>query len=345
MPDPTPNPPTTTAQLAALLGAQLIGPGSIGIHGLESLDHAVPGQLSFIRAPRFLKDWAASRASAAVVSKDVPLAGLTDTPGESRALLVVPDADLAVARLLELFAPAPTPPAPGVHPTAIVDPTAAIAPTASVGPCCTVGPGATIADRAVLVSHVHIGKDASVGEATTLHPHVSILDRCRVGARCLLHPGVVVGADGFGFRPSPDGRGVVKIPHIGNAVIGDDVEIGANSCIDRAKFGSTTIGRGTKIDNLVQVAHNVRIGRACIICGQCGIAGSAVLGDGVILGGGVGVSDNVEIGAGARLAAGSAVISDMPPGATWMGVPAVPASEFRRTYAAVRRLTKRDKPE
>jgi UDP-3-O-[3-hydroxymyristoyl] glucosamine N-acyltransferase len=345
MPAPTPNTPATTEQLAALLGAQLVGPGSIRIHSLESLEHAAPGQLSFIRAPRFIKDWTAGRASAAVVSRDVPLAGLADTLGDSRALLIVPDADLAVARLLELFAPAPALHAAGVHPTAVIDPTAVIAPTASIGPCCTVGPGAAIADGAVLVSHVHIGRDASVGASTTLHPHVSILDRCRVGARCLLHPGVVVGADGFGFRPSPDKRGVVKIPHIGNAVIGDDVEIGANSCIDRAKFGSTTIGQGTKIDNLVQVAHNVRIGRGCIICGQCGIAGSATLGDGVVLGGGAGVSDNVEIGAGARLAAGSAVISDMPAGATWMGVPAVPAGEFRRTLATVKRLTRRDKPE
>ena len=342
---PTPSTPISIEQLAALLGAQLIGPGSITIVGLESLSNAAPGQLSFIRAPRFAKDWAASRASAAVINQDIPLAGLTETLGDSRALLVVPDADLAVARLLEVFAPPTFPAAPGVHATAVVDPTATIAPTASIGPLCTIGAGATIADRAVLVSHVHIGRDASVGPSTTLHPNVSILDRCHVGARCLLHAGVVVGADGFGFRPSPDKRSIIKIPHIGNAVIGDDVEIGANTCIDRAKFGSTTIGQGTKIDNLVQVAHNVRIGRGCIICGQCGIAGSAVLGDGVVLGGGVGVSDNVEIGSGARLAAASAAISNVPAGETWMGVPAVPANEARRSFAAIKRLAKRNKPE
>jgi UDP-3-O-[3-hydroxymyristoyl] glucosamine N-acyltransferase len=327
----------STAELASILGAQLIGPGTILISRLEALEHAAPGELSFIRSARFAKAWTASRASAAIVARDVPLNGLMDTTAE-RALLVVPDADAAVARLLELFAPELPAPAPGVHPTAFVDPGASVSPTASIGPHCTIGPGATIGAGAVLVAQVHVGADARVGENTTLHPHVSILDRCEVGKNCILHGGVVVGADGFGYHASP--AGPVKIPHIGNAVIGDDVEIGANTCIDRAKFGSTLIGRGTKIDNLVQVAHNVRIGRCCIICGQCGLAGSVVMGDGVVLGGCVVVADNVEIGSGARIAAGSAVVNDVPAGATWMGAPAVPANEARRTYAALRRLGK-----
>ncbi len=176
--------------------------------------------------------------------------------------------------------------------------------------------------------------------ASTLHPHVSVLDRCIIGNDCVLHAGVAIGADGFGYRPSPDGRGLLKIPHIGNVVIGDHVEIGANSCVDRAKFGSTTVGNGTKIDNLVQIAHGCRVGRSCIICGQTGMAGSVIVGDGVIIGGGVGVADNVEIGSGARIAALSGVTGNVPAGQTWMGAPAAPAGEWRRTYAAMRRMGK-----
>lgn len=334
------------AELARILNAHLLGPGDVPLQRLDALDQAREGSVTFIRSNRYAPRWHASRASAAIITKTIPLSDLVpdfdpEAPASPRPLLIVPDADLAVYQAAELFAPPITPPAVGVHPAASVHPSATTAPTASIGPGCVVMAGAVIADGAVLSASVFVGRDAMVGERSLLSPHVAIMDRCTVGSRCILHAGVVVGADGFGFRPSPDGRGIAKIIHIGNAVIEDEVEIGANSCIDRARFGSTIIGRGTKIDNLVQIGHNCRVGRFCLICGHVGLAGSVVLGDGVALGGKVGVADDVEIGAGAKVAALSGVTGDVPPGAVYMGNPAGPASEWRRTFATLRRIGKR----
>ncbi|HYE63177.1 MAG TPA: UDP-3-O-(3-hydroxymyristoyl)glucosamine N-acyltransferase [Phycisphaerales bacterium] len=337
----------TTGELAALVGAELLGPPTIRLERIDALERAGAGTLSFIRSGAYLKDWENGKAAAALVSRDVPLGVLRETLGngsamrEARALLVVPDADLAMVRVLDVFAARSAPVKPGVHATAAVDPGATVSPSAFIGPGCTVSAGAVIGENAALIAQVHVGHGAKVGAGTTIHPHVSVLDRCVVGAHCIIHPGVVIGGDGFGYRPSPDGRGLVKIPHIGNVDIGDHVEIGANTCIDRAKFGSTVIGSGTKIDNLVQIAHGCRIGRSCIICGKCGLAGSVVVGDGVVLGGGVSVADNLEIGSGSKLAALSGVVNNVPPGSIWMGAPAGPAGEWRRTYAALRRLGKK----
>jgi UDP-3-O-[3-hydroxymyristoyl] glucosamine N-acyltransferase len=335
----------TSGELAALLGAELRGQGSIQLTHIDSLERAAPGALSFIRNGRYAREWASSKASAALVAKDVPLANIDEELGDgpfhgSRALLIVPDADLAMIKALDLFAAKPTPPTPGVHPSAAVDPSAKVGASACIGPCCAVGPGATIGEGTRLVGHVYIGAGAKVGARCTLSPGVSVLDRCVVGDDCNFHPCVSIGGDGFGFRPAPDGRGLVKIPHIGNVVIGDHVEIGANSCVDRAKFGSTTIGSGTKIDNLVQIAHGCRVGRSCVICGQAGLAGSVTVGDGVMIGGKVGISDGIEIGAGAKIGAFAGVISNVPAGAVWMGGPAGPAGEWRRIYAGLRRMGK-----
>jgi UDP-3-O-[3-hydroxymyristoyl] glucosamine N-acyltransferase len=335
----------SSGELAALVGAELRGKGDITITHIDSLERAGPGALSFIRNARYAKEWAVSKAAAALITRDIPLADIENqlepTPFHGpRALLLVADADLAMIRVLDVFAARPTPPTPGIHPTAVVDPSANVAPSAAVGPLSIIGPGATIGEASHLVGNVYIGQDARIGDRVTLHPGVNVLDRCVIGNDCIIHAGTAIGADGFGYRPSPDGRGLLKIPHIGNVVIGDHVEIGANSCVDRAKFGSTTVGAGTKIDNLVQIAHGCRVGRSCIICGQTGLAGSSIVGDGVIIGGGVGVADNVEIGSGARIAALAGVTSNVPAGQTWMGAPAAPAGEWRRAYAALRRMGK-----
>ena len=186
------------------------------------------------------------------------------------------------------------------------------------------------------MASVTIGPDAAVGRGTVLHPGVVIGARCTIGAGCTLHGGVIIGADGFGYRPSA--RGPVKIPHIGNVEIGNGVEIGANSCVDRAKFGSTIVGEGTKIDNMVQIAHNCRIGRACLICGVTGIAGSVTLGDGVIIGGHVGIAANLTLGARCVIGAKSGVPRDVPAGATWWGFPAGPSRDAARCYALHREL-------
>jgi UDP-3-O-[3-hydroxymyristoyl] glucosamine N-acyltransferase len=198
-----------------------------------------------------------------------------------------------------------------------------------------------VGEHAVLHPHVTLGAEVRVGDRTVLHPGVRVQDRCEIGDDCILHPGAVIGADGFGYHPSPDGKGLLKVPHIGTVIVGRHVEIGANACIDRAKFGATTIGEGTKIDNLVQIGHGCRVGRSCILCGHAALAGSVTLGDGVILGGKVGVADGIEIGAGAKVAAGSGITNTVPPGATYMGNPAGPAGEWRRMFAAMRRLGKR----
>lgn len=325
----------TTGSLAELLGAELIGPPGLAVERLETLDRGAPGTLTFIRSAAFAPGWAGSRATAALVSRGVEVPG---HDAASRALLVVPDADLALVKALELFAPRPQRPAPGVHPSAVVDPTATIGPGAAIGPCCTVGPGAKVGDGAVLLNNVSVGAGASIGRGTVLHPAAVIGERCTIGQGCILYGGVVIGADGFGYRPAPDGRGVVKIPHIGTVEIGDLVEIGANSCIDRAKFGATVIGGMTKIDNLVQIGHNCVIGRACLICGMAGIAGSVTIGDGTIIGGHVGIGDNLTIGKGVRIGAKSAVMNDIPDGETWLGVPAEPSRDAVRRVVAIRQI-------
>jgi UDP-3-O-[3-hydroxymyristoyl] glucosamine N-acyltransferase len=328
-----------------LLGAELVGPATITIDRVDALERGAAGSLTFIRSGKYLKDWSSSKASAAVVSKDVPLGdALTEASEamrEPRALLIVPDADLAIVRVLDVFSARPVQPKPGVHPLAFVDASATVSPLACIGPSCTVGAGAVIGDHTTLVANVHVGQHAKIGARCTLHPQVSVLERCCIGNDTVLHSGVVIGADGFGYRPRADGRGLVKIPHIGDVVVGDEVEIGANSCVDRAKFGSTVIGNGTKIDNLVQIGHGCRIGRSCVICGHVGISGSVVVGDGVVIGGKVGIADNIEIGSGVKIAAFSGVMNNVPAGATWMGQPAGPAGEWRRTYATLRKLGKR----
>lgn len=336
----------TAGDVARHLGATLLGDASVRIERLEVFDLAGPTCLTFIRSGRFARLWEGAKAGCALISKDIVSVAAPEGTSQpsGRSLIVVPDADLALIKVLTLFAPLEAPPTPGVHPSAVIDPTARVAASACVGPVCVVAAGAEVGEGAHLVAQVFVGRDAKVGAATTLHPGVRVLDRCVVGAHCVLHAGVTVGADGFGYRPDPAGSGLVKIPHIGNVVIQDHVEIGANSCIDRAKFASTTIGAGTKIDNLVQIAHNCVIGRCCVLCGGVMLAGSVTLGDGVMLGGQVGIADNVTIGAGARVGAKAGVNNDIPPNAEYMGHPAGPASEWRRTYARLRLMGRREKP-
>lgn len=326
----------TTGELAGALGARLLGPADLAVTHVETLERGGAGAVSFIRSKQFLAAWAQSRASCALLPKD--LEPLLPTPvTQGRALLLVDDADLALNKVLELFAPPPPPPAPGVHASAVIDPSARIAPGVRVGPLCVIEAGAIVENGAVLTAQVYVGAKARIGEGSVLHAGCRVMDRCVIGRRCILHAGSVIGADGFGYRPTP--AGLSKIPHIGDVTLGDDVEVGANTCIDRAKFGSTLIGTGTKIDNLVQIGHNCRVGRHCIICGQCGLAGSVTLGDGAILAGQVGVADNLSIGAGARVGAKTGVSTDIPAGQTWTGhIPASPAREHSINAALFRRL-------
>lgn len=326
----------TTGSIAASLPAELIGPSDLGITGIDSIAEAHEGAITFIRSHRYANKWASSKATAALVTRGIEVTGHDPA---SRALLIVDNADVATVTLLMLFSPAAPRTPPGIHPTSIVDETATIGQGVHIGPGCVVGPECVIGDGSVLVANVYLGAGVAIGAITKLHPGVVILDRCVVGSACILWPNVVVGADGFGYIPAPNNRGLMKVPHIGNVIIGDGVEIGACTAIDRGKFGATTIGAGTKIDNHVQIGHNVHIGRCCIICGMTGIGGSAQIGDGVTLAGGVGVSDNITIGPGATVAAKSGIISDVPAGETWFGTPGGPHKDQMRSFAALRKLS------
>lgn len=324
----------TPASVAALVGGEVVGRGDVELAGLDTLERSGPGFLTFIRSTNYGRDWAGSKAAAALVTRGIEIEGHDPS---TKALIVVNDADVALLALLEKLAgPAPTP-APGVHATALIDPSAHIAPTASIGPWCVVGARSSIGEGVTLISGVRVGADCTIGRGTVLHHGVVLYDRTVLGAICTLHAGVVIGADGFGYRPDPK-RGVAKIPHLGNVVIGDDVEIGANSCVDRAKFGSTTVGSKTKIDNLVQIGHGCQVGRGCLICGMAAMAGSCNIGDGAILAGQSGVADNIDIGAGAIVGAQAGVTKDIPPGEMWFGYPAGPARVMNRSYIALRGL-------
>jgi UDP-3-O-[3-hydroxymyristoyl] glucosamine N-acyltransferase len=328
----------TAAAAATLVGGEVRGRADVSITHPDAADRAGEGAITFLRNVKFAEVWVKGSGSAALISAELlrSLGSLLDGAIQSRAIIIVPDADLAMIRVLEAFRPQRAVRPAGVHPSAIVSPGASISPCASVGPRCTIEEGAAVGDGVVMIADVYLGVGARIGDKSLLYPGVRVLDRCTIGRSCVLHAGVVIGADGFGYRPTPTGP--AKVPHIGNVVIEDHVEIGANSCIDRAMFASTIVGAGTKIDNLVQIAHNCRIGRCCIICGQCGLSGSVTLGDGVILGGGVGVADNLSIGDRAQVGARSSVAHDIPAGGSWLGTPAQPATEAKRNFVALTHL-------
>jgi len=332
-PDTSARGPWTAGELAERLGAELRGEAGVSLSTLASIEEAGPEALTFIRDEKYALRWANCRAGAAIVSKRLQ----TDLePGDDRALLVVDDADLALVRLLELVAPPHETPPPGVHPSAAIDQTASIADSVRIGPHAVVGPGSSLGAGTILHAHVVVGARVRIGEACDLRAGVVVEDRCALGDRVVIQPNAVIGADGFGYRPGEGGA--VKIPHAGAVVIGDDVEIGAGTTIDRGKLNNTSIGNGTKIDNLVQIGHNCEIGRSCVICGHVGLAGSVRVGDGATIGGGAGIRDNVSIGPGAKVGARSGVMTDIPGGAEWVGIPAAPFRDAMRSYAAVRSL-------
>jgi len=330
-------PQYTSGMIAMILKGELVGPADLPIADFAGLEQARPESLTFIRSPQFACRWPASQAGVAIVTRGIQVPGHDPS---KRALVLVDNADLAVVALLGM-ASKQLPehrPAPGVHGSAVVDASATIAPGVRVGAMCVVGPGSVLEEGVVLHPRVTLGANVRVGAGSVLHPGVVVYDRCVVGKRNLLHAGVVLGADGFGFIPDRAAATNIKVPHIGAVVLGDDVEIGANSCIDRGKFGATLVSDQVKIDNLCQIGHNVRLGRAVLVCGSSAIGGSCTVGDGVILGGQVGVSDGLKIGAGAQVGAGSRVMNDIAAGESWFGSPAMRQPESARNLAGLRRL-------
>jgi UDP-3-O-[3-hydroxymyristoyl] glucosamine N-acyltransferase len=326
--------------LNAILDGHLIGNSNLIIKGPEQIEKATENTITFIGSKVYLAKWKDSLASAAIITKD--LAGLTE-PGQYRAFIVVENVDLAMAKVLELFNPEGVKLKKGVHESACVQPSARISADTIIGAHCYIGDGVFVGKNVVVYPNVTILDDAIIGDNTVIRSGTVISERCVIGNNCILHANITIGTDGFGYRPSPDGKGVVKIPHIGNVVIGNGVEIGAGTCIDRGKFGSTTIGDGTKIDNLVQIGHNCTIGRSCLIAGCCGISGSVTLGDGVIMAGQAAIADHIVIGNRVTIGAKSGVMRDIPDGKTVLGYPAADAMKTLRGWAALSKLSEEKK--
>ena len=325
----------TPRDVAAWTGGHVQGPPDTPLRGLESVERAGPSELTFVGDLHWAARWPDSRAAAAVVSADLPL-----EPGPGRSLIRVDNADLAMARVLGRLAADPVAPAPGTHDTAVVHPTAAVAADARIGPFCVVGPHAQVGPGAVLHAHVTVLDHAGIGEHSVLWPGVVVRERCVVGRHCVLEPHVVLGADGFGYRldAEADPPRIVKVPHLGHVRLGDAVELGAHTTVDRGKFGATVIGDGSKLDNHCQIGHNVRIGRMVMISGCTAVAGSCVFEDGVVVGGGCRFKDHVHVGAGAQIGGASAVMDDVPPKARWAGFPAQDSRRTFREIGAVRHL-------
>jgi len=328
-------PSYTTADLTERVHGELNGRSDLGIDGVNALEDASDRQITFITDQAHAGLWAQTRAAAAVITDGVDASGHDPS---ARALIVVPSASLAMIELLRLFAPPPLLPDAGVHATAWVHPDASIGRDVRIGPHVSVDRGASIGDRVMLHAGVRICAEARIGDDSILHANTVVRERCRLGRRVITHQNVSIGADGFGFEQAPDGSGLLHVPQIGDVELCDDVEIGAATCIDRAKFGTTVIGAGTKIDNLVQIAHNCRIGSSCVIAALSGLAGSVTVGDGVCIGGAVAVSPHVTIGSGATIGACSGVMRDVSPGQTCLGTPATEAREALRQAAALQRL-------
>ena len=328
-------------ELSELLGGRLIGNSPQSIEGPEQIEMARSNNVTFIGDQKYVPLWETSQASVAIVGRKLNLAD----PGKDRAFIEVDNADLAMAQLLDLFLPESPELGSGIHPQAFVHENAQLGKNVVVGANAYIGRGVIIGDNTVIFPNVSILDQVVIGNNCQVRSGTVISERCVLGDHCLIQSNVSIGSDGFGYRPSPDGRSIVKISHIGNVVIGNHVEIGSSSCIDRGKFSSTTIGDGTKIDNLVQIGHNCKIGRSCMIAGCCGISGSVTVGDGVIMAGQVAVKDHVTIGNGVTIGGKSGVMNDIPDGETILGFPAAPARETLKQWALLKSLVKRGKTE
>ncbi len=320
-------PTFTAAQLAQQLDGEVLGDSSLQLTGFAPADRARPGDLVFAENENYLAIAEQSGATAVLVP--------TKFVSNQKTLIRVKDPRVAFARVLPLFFPEP-PPTPGVHPTAVVANSAQVDPTAHVGPLCVVGERVKLGARTALLGGNHVGDDSQLGEDTRLFQNVVVYPRSQIGNRVRIHAGAVIGADGYGYVLD-QGRHR-KVLQLGNIIIGDDVEIGANTCIDRGALGATVIGRGTKIDNLVQIAHNVTLGENCLIVAQVGIAGSSKLGNYVVLAGQSGVAGHLKIGNQVTVAAQSGVLRDVPDSEQWMGFPACLGRDAKRQYASIRRL-------
>jgi UDP-3-O-[3-hydroxymyristoyl] glucosamine N-acyltransferase len=313
----------TSAWVASLVGGELRGPADLPVTGVGSLDEAGATVVSFLGNPQYRDRVLPSRAGVVLVPPS-----FAEAPPAGRAWVVCADPSASFTTLVAAFAPPPVSYPPGRHASAVVAGSAVVPASAHVGACAVIEADAVIGERSVIAAGCYIGHGVRIGDDCLIYPRVTIRERCRIGNRVIVHSGVVIGSDGFGYVSGPQGH--TKIPQVGIVQIDDDVEIGALCAVDRARFGRTWIQRGTKIDNLVQVAHNVVIGQHSIVVAQVGISGSTHIGNGVVLAGQAGLVGHVTIGDGAVVMAQAGVTKDVPPKAAVIGSPAVERKEFAR---------------
>ena len=319
--------PLTAAEIARQIDGEVLGDASVHLTGFAPADKARAGDLTFAENQTYFNRAEQSAAAAIMVDGQ-----FTST---KKTLIRVPNARIAFAKVLPLFFPDPVL-APGVHPTAVVAASAHVDPTAHIGPHCVVGEQVRIGARCVLHGGDHAGANCVIGADTQLFPNVVLYPRTQLGQRVRIHAGAVIGSDGFGYVL--DAGAHRKVPQIGHVIVHDDVEIGANVTIDRGALGPTSIGRGTKIDNLVQIAHNVAIGEHCLVIAQAGVAGSTKLGNFVTLAGHVGLAGHLKIGNKVTIAAQSGVMHDIADGEKWFGYPAQPDRQMKRQILALQQL-------
>jgi UDP-3-O-[3-hydroxymyristoyl] glucosamine N-acyltransferase len=317
----------SAAEIAKLVGGEVVGDSNAILKSFAPAERAQAGDLTFAENEEYFARAEQSAATAIIADKRFS--------SVKKILILVPNARIAFAKALALFFPEQKF-AAGIHPTAVVAASAKIDPTAHIGPHCAVGERVKVGAWSVLRGGNFVGDDSTLGDEVNLFPNVTVYPRTDIGNRVRIHAGTVIGSDGFGYVL--DAGVHRKVPQIGNVVIGDDVEIGANVTIDRGALGSTVIGRGTKIDNLVQIAHNVEIGEHCIVIAQAGISGSTKLGKYVILAGQVGLAGHLKIGNQVTVAAQSGVMNDIADGEKWFGSPAQPDREYKRQVIALRKL-------
>ena len=316
------------AEIADFVGGELLGDSELVVKGLKPLSDAGPSDLSFLDNEKYLPQFESTAAGAVIVAPTVDPKGKT--------VIKVDGPYAAFAKVLQNYAPDPPCPFTGVSDQAFVSPDATIADSAAIGPGAYVGPGVTIGEGTQIWPGASLGPNVTVGAQCRLYSNVTVYHECHVGDRVIIHAGTVIGGDGFGFAPM--GETYLKIPQIGNVVIGDDVEIGSNVTIDRAALGTTRIGSGTKIDNMVQIAHNCEIGENSIIVAQVGVSGSTSLGKHVVIGGQAGLCGHIRIGDYVRIGAQSGVTKSIPEGQEVLGAPAIPIAQFKRLQAHLWKL-------
>ncbi len=327
-------------EIVQLVGGTLIhGDSQLSVHQVMPADAAEAGSITFITKPKYLPHLSRSLATAVLVHPDVRQKD-EFKPRQGMAVIEVASPYAAFAKVAQALADKVPGPALGIHSSAVVDEGVEIGEVLSVGPFVHIATGAKIGDGCILYPGVHVEANATIGAGSILYNHSVVRHGCILGEGCILHPGVVVGSDGFGFAPEVTSHGLthLKIPQVGITILGDYVEVGSNSCIDRGALGNTEVGRGTKIDNLVQIAHNVKIGEACIVVAQAGIAGSAELDKHVILAAQAGVAGHIKVGEGATVFGRGGVLSNLEPRAKVMGLPAMPQKEYLRGMFRLRKL-------